>query len=50
MNIDIFSLHQGDTGHTKLPYSLPLKHSQWTHEGLEMLEKVGTISRSVSLA
>ena len=30
------------------PYTLPLKHSQWVNEELEMLEKAGMISRSVS--
>ena len=61
---DIFLLHQGDIGHTKLcpmhavigghppmaqkPYTLPLKHSQWVHEELKMLGKAGIISKSVS--
>ena len=60
----IFLLHQGDIGHAKLltmdidtgdhppivqkPYTLPLKHSQWVHEELGMLEKAGIISKSDS--
>ena len=60
---DIFSLHQGDIGHTILPiidtdtgdhppikqkpYMLPLKHTQWIYKELETLQKSGTISRSV---
>ena len=30
------------------PYTLPLKHTQWVHEELEMLEVAGVISLSVS--
>ena len=57
---EIFVLHQGGIGHTKLltmdidrgvhppfaqkPYTLPLKHTEWVHEKLEMLEKAGIIS------
>ena len=60
---DIFSLHQSDTGHTKLltmnidtgghppitykPYMLPLKHRQWVCEELKMLEEARIISRNV---
>ena len=50
---DTFSLHQGNTGYNKLPttdihtgdhpamaqklYTLPLKHTQWVREELEVL-------------
>ena len=60
----IFSLPQGNIGHTKLltmdidtgdhcpvaqkPYTLPLKHFQWVHEELEMLKQARIISQSVS--
>ena len=60
----IFLLHQGDIGHTELltmdidirdhppiaqkPYTLPLKHTQWVHEELEMLAKAGIIPQNVS--
>ena len=56
----IFSLHQGDIGNAKLfttdintgdhlptaqrLYTLPLKHTQWVQEELEMLEKSGILS------
>ena len=60
---NIFSLHQGDIGHTKFliwiliweivpikkkPYKLPLQYLQWVHEELEMLEKAEIISQNVS--
>ena len=61
---DIFSRSSEDIGHTPLlkmdidtgdsppvcqrPYSLPLKHVEWVTKELEILEKAGVISRSVS--
>ena len=61
---DIFSKSSEDIGHTPLvtmdietgdsppicqkPYSLPLKHVEWVAKELEILEKAGVISRSVS--
>ena len=61
---DIFLLCRGDIGHTKLlsmdidagdhppitqkPYTLPLKHTQWVFEELEILEKGGIMSKAVS--
>ena len=61
---DIFSKSSEDIGHTPLlkmdidtgdsppvcqkPYSLPLKHVEWVTKELEILEKAGVISRSVS--
>ena len=61
---DIFSKSSEDIGHTSLvimdidtgdsppvcqrPYSLPLKHVEWVTKELEILEKAGVISRSVS--
>ena len=30
------------------PYNLPLKHADWVRKELEMLEKAGIISRSIS--
>ena len=61
---DIFSKSSEDIGHTPLvtmeietgdsppicqkPYSLPLKHVEWVTRELEILEKAGVISRSVS--
>ena len=61
---DIFSRNSEDIGHTPLlkmdidtgdsppvcqrPYSLPLKHVEWVTKELEILEKAGVISRSVS--
>ena len=61
---DIFSKSSEDIGHTPLvtmdietgdsppicqrPYSLPLKHVKWVTKELEILEKAGVISRSVS--
>ena len=60
----IYSLHQGDVGHTKSlnvdidtgchpsfaqkPHLLPLKHTRWVREELKMLQKAGIISQSVS--
>ena len=61
---DIFSKSSEDIGHTPLlkmdidtgdsppvcqrPYSLPLKHVEWVTKELEILEKAGVISRSIS--
>ena len=61
---DIFSKGASDIGKTPLiimdidtgdsppvcqkPYNLPLKHAEWVKQELEMLEKAGIISRSVS--
>ena len=61
---DIFSKSSEDIGHTPLvtmdidtgdsppvsqrPYRLPLKHVEWVTKELEILEKAGVISRSVS--
>ena len=61
---DIFSKSSEDIGHTPLvtmdidtgdsppvclrPYSLPLKHVEWVTKELEILQKAGVISRSVS--
>ena len=61
---DIFSKSSEDIGHTPLvtmdietggsplicqrPYSLPLKHVVWVTKELEILEKAGIISRSIS--
>ena len=61
---DIFSKSSEDIGHTpslkmdidtgdsppvcQKPYSLPLKHVEWVTKELEILEKAGVISRSVS--
>ena len=61
---DIFSRSSEDIGRTPLlkmdidtgdsppvcqrPYSLPLKHVEWVTKELEILEKAGVISRSVS--
>ena len=61
---DIFSRSSEDIGHTPLlkmdidtgdsppvcqrPYSLPLKHVEWVRKELEILQKAGVISRSVS--
>ena len=61
---DIFSRSSEDIGHTPLlkmdintgdsppvcqrPYSLPLKHVEWVTKELEISEKAGVISRSVS--
>ena len=61
---DISSKSSEDIGHTPLvtmdidtgnsppvyqrPYSLPLKHVEWVTKELEILEKAGVISRSVS--
>ena len=61
---DIFSKSSENTGHTSLvtmdidtgdsppvcqrPYSLPLKYVEWVIKELEILEKAGVISRSVS--
>ena len=61
---DIFSKSSEDIGHTPLvtmdidtgdsppvcqrPYSLPLKHVEWVTKELEILEKAGIISRSIS--
>ena len=61
---DIFSKSFEDIGHIQLlqinfdtrdsppvcqkPYSLPLKHVEWVTKELEILEKAGVISRSVS--
>ena len=61
---DIFSKSSEDIGHTSLvtmdidtgdsppvcqrPYSLLLKHVEWVTKELEILEKAGVISRSVS--
>ena len=62
---DIFSKDSGDLGRTLLvimdidtgdnphisqrPYNLPLKHADWVERELDNLEKVGVITRSVSL-
>ena len=61
---DIFFLHQSDVGYIKLVtmdidtghhspiaqkhYTLLLKHTQWICEELEMLEKAGIISQTLS--
>ena len=61
---DIFSKGPEDIGKTPLitmeidtgdsppicqrPYNLPLKHADWVRKELEMLEKAGIISRSIS--
>ena len=61
---DIFSKGPADIGRTPLitmeidtgdsppicqrPYNLPLKHADWVRKELEMLEKAGIISRSIS--
>ena len=61
---DIFSTDSGDIGKTPLlevkidtgdslpitqkPYTLPLKHTEWVQQELEILEKAGVIVRSVS--
>ena len=61
---DIFSKGSADIGKTPLitmeidtgdsppvcqrPYNLPLKHADWVKKELEMLEKAGIISRSIS--
>ena len=61
---DIFSKGPADIGKTPLitmeidtgdsppisqrPYNLPLKHADWVRKELEMLEKAGIISRSIS--
>ena len=61
---DIFSTSSADIGHTTLvtmdidtgdsppicqkPYNLPLKHAEWVRGELELLEKAGIISRSMS--
>ena len=61
---DIFSRSSEDIGHTPLlkmdidtgdsppvcqkPYSLPLKHVEWVTKELEILEKAGVTTRSVS--
>ena len=42
-------INAGDNSHiARKPYTLPLRHSQWVHEELEMLEKGGITSRNVS--
>ena len=33
---------------TQKPYTLPLKHTEWVQQELEILEKAGVIVRSVS--
>ena len=33
---------------TQKPYTLPLKHTEWVHRELEILEKARVIVRSVS--
>ena len=61
---DIFSKDSSDTGKTPLitmeietgdsppvcqrPYNLPLKHIDWVQKELNMLEKAGVVTRSVS--
>ena len=61
---EAFSKNNKDIGHTQLiemeidtgdslpvaqsPYTLPLKHYNWVHQEIEMLEKSGVIERSLS--
>ena len=62
---DVFSQDSGDLGKTPLmrmeiptgdnppiskrPYGLALKHVQWVQDEIETLERVGVITKSVSL-
>ena len=61
---DVFSQDSGDLGKTLLmkmeiptgdnppisqrPYGLALKHVQWVQDEIEMLERVGVITKSIS--
>ena len=49
---DPFNHNEIDTGDSppicQRPYNLPLKHADWVRKELEMLEKAGIISRSIS--